>query len=152
MQFFLFQILEPRDNETVGNSVIKFANSNSTFNSLDDPFFGSLTKQNINEHHDEERKMMIKNKLNSLIKKRLEITQNQSTISFDNKKNLESAFLMQIKMLQEEIEKLERQQPEFTNHPFFSDISYSMCEENSTFEDSMDTNNETMLNSPVIEY
>ena len=123
--------------------MIKFANSNSTFNSLDDPFFGSLTKQNINEHHDEERKMMIKNKLNSLIKKRLEITQNQSTISFDNKKNLESAFLMQIKMLQEEIEKLERQKTECPNHPFFSDISYSMCEENSTFEDSMDTNNET---------
>ena len=46
-------------------------------------------------------------------------------------------------MLQEEIEKLERQKPEFTNYPFFSDISYSMCEENSTFEDSMDTNRET---------
>jgi len=138
-------ILEPRDNGTVGNSVIKFANSNSSFSSMDDPFLTSIGNQSIKETHDEERKMMIKNKLNSLIKKRLEITQNQSTISVDNKKNLESAVIMQIKMLQEEIEKLERQKPDNINQSFFSDISYSICEENLAFEEQMDLNSETFF-------
>jgi len=89
--------------------------------------------------------MMIKSKLNSLIKKRLEITQNQSTISVDNKKNLESAVIMQIKMLQEEIEKLERQKPDNINQSFFSDISYSICEESLAFEEQMDLNSETFF-------
>ena len=122
--------------------MIKFANSNSTFTSLDDPSFCTFAKQNINENHDKERKLMIKNRLNSLIKKRVEITQNQSTISVDNMKNLESAFLMQIKMLQEEINKLEILKPEYIEHFFFSDNSYSMCEDSSIYGDTMYTASE----------
>ena len=78
-------------------------------------------------NHDEERKMMIKNKLNSLIKKRVEINQTESTLSVDNKKNLDSAVLMQIRMLEEEIEKIEKQQPEsdYRDQSLVNNISYA---------------------------
>ena len=78
-------------------------------------------------NHDEERKMMIKNKLNSLIKKRVEINQTESTLSVDNKKNLDSAVLMQIRMLEEEIEKIEKQQPEsdYRDQSLVTNISYA---------------------------
>ena len=77
-------------------------------------------------NHDEERKLMIKNKLNSLIKKRVEINQTESTLSVDNKKNLDSAVLMQIRMLEEEIEKIEKQQPEseYRDQSLVTNISY----------------------------
>ena len=78
-------------------------------------------------NHDEERKLMIKNKLNSLIKKRVEINQTESTLSVDNKKNLDSAVLMQIRMLEEEIEKIEKQQPEsdYRDQSLVTNISYA---------------------------
>lgn len=78
-------------------------------------------------NHDEERKLMIKNKLNSLIKKRVEINQTESTLSVDNKKNLDSAVLMQIRMLEEEIEKIEKQQPEseYRDQSLVNNISYA---------------------------
>ena len=127
----------------MGNSVIKFAHSNSSLTSLETPFLSTFRKENMNENHDEERKMMIKNKLNSLIQKRAEITQNQSLLSVDNKKNLESAVVMQIKMLQEEIEKLEKQQKVCTVHSHISDINYSISEESFACDEGMDFNSDT---------
>eukprot|EP00092_Neocalanus_flemingeri_P019449 GFUD01021067.1.p1 GENE.GFUD01021067.1~~GFUD01021067.1.p1 ORF type:complete len:534 (-),score=133.20 GFUD01021067.1:41-1642(-) len=120
-------ILEPQGNETVGKSVIKFANSNSThISNMEDSLLVSFQDHDMIEKHDEERKMMIKNKLNCLIQKSLEISQNQTSISYDNKKNLESAFGIQIRLLQEELDKLERQKPEIINNPFLKENSDSV--------------------------
>ena len=145
--FIHFQILEPRDSGTVGKSVIKFANSKLTLNSkMDDSSFGSLQDICMIEKHDEERKMMIKNKLNSLIQKRMEIAQNQSTLSFENKKNLESAFDIQIKLLQEELDKLERlqssKQSDVINPAFMFDDRCSLLENN---EDNNNYNAQNIL-------
>ena len=123
----VFQILQPRDTEPVGNSVIKFAHSYSTVTTFETPLLSSLRKESMNLNHDEERKMMIKNKLNSLIKKRVEINRTESTLSVDNKKNLESAVVMQIRMLEEEVQKIERQQQEaeYSAQSLIDNISYT---------------------------
>ena len=83
--------------------------------------------------------MMIKNKLNSLIKKRVEINQTESTLSVDNKKNLESAVVIQIRMLEEEIKKIEKQQPEveYSEHSVIDNISYTYEENSDGVEENM---------------
>ena len=107
--------------------MIKFAHSDSTVTTFETPLLSSLRKESMNLNHDEERKMMIKNKLNSLIKKRVEINQTESTLSVDNKKNLESAVVMQIRMLEEEVQKIERQQQEaeYSAQSLVDNISYT---------------------------
>jgi len=122
-------ILEPRDNGTVGKSVIKFANSNSTSimpTLLNSAFLCNFSSQYSAENHDEERNLMIKDKLNSLVQKRLDLSQTTSTVSYDNKKNLESAFDIQIKLLKEELDKLERQKSEIFQESLESINRYSM--------------------------
>ena len=127
----VFKILQPRDTEPVGNSVIKFAHLDSTVTTFETPLLSSLRKESMNLNHDKERKRMIKNKLNSLIKKRVEINHTESTLSVDNKKNLESAVVMQIKMLEEEIEKIEKQQPvaEYSDQSLIDNIRYTEWQE-----------------------
>jgi hypothetical protein len=111
----------------VGKTVIKLENSNETFcSAMDNSLFGSLEGPEMIEKHDEERKKMIKNELNNLIKKRIEIACNDSTFSSDNKKNLESACGMQIKLLQDELNKLDGVKTEVVNSPFYFDNAYSI--------------------------
>ena len=82
--------------------MIKCENSNpvSIIDSDHDLFYGN---------HDEERKLMIKNKLKCLVLKRQKLAQISSILSFDNKTNLESAFDIQIQLLQGELDKIEAQ-------------------------------------------
>ena len=93
---------------------------------MDNSLFGSLNGPEEIEKHDEERKKMIKNELNNLIKKRIEIACKESTFSSDNKKNLEIACGMQIKLLQDELNKLDGVKTEAVHSPYFSDNTDSI--------------------------
>ena len=82
--------------------MIKCVNANSVaiIDSDYDSFYGN---------HDEERKLMIKNKLKCLVLKRQKMARTSSLLSNDYKSNLESAFNIQIKLLQGELDRLEKQ-------------------------------------------
>ena len=119
------QIIEPRSKETVGKSVIELENSNESFGLDMYSLFGSLESRETKETHDEKRKNMIKSELNNLIKKKSEISFNDSKFSSDNKQNLESACGMQIKLLQDELNKLDGVEIEAGNSSSYFDNAYS---------------------------
>lgn len=105
------KILEPRDPDGVVSSVIKHTSAENIGQSFitSGPFLGSLSSEEMMERHDEVRNTMILKELNSLIQKRQKIQENQSgALSINNQKNLESAFDIKIRLLEEELQKLGR--------------------------------------------
>jgi hypothetical protein len=78
--------------------------------------------------HDEVRKPMIIKQLNQLTQKRFEIIQDNANLSVDNKKSMEDDFDLKIMLLQEELNKLTREEEMLkinryssaSNNPYFS--------------------------------
>lgn len=78
--------------------------------------------------HDEVRKPMIIKQLNQLTQKRFEINQDNANLSVDNKKSMEDDFDLKIMLLQEELNKLTREEEMLkinryssaSNNPYFS--------------------------------
>jgi len=128
------KILEARDQFS---SVIKYPchpvkQSYNYNNTLDNYVTPLHTRDNI-EHNQVRRPMIIK-ELNQLTQKRIEVIDNQTKISADNKRNLESAFDLQIRMLQGELDKMTREEEIFrinqyssaSNNPFYMGINNTM--------------------------
>merc|ERR1711892_352912 len=85
--------------------------------------------QTIDRHaHDEVRKPMIIQQLNQLTQQRFQIIQGNANISGDNKKSMEDDFDLKIMLLQEELNKLTREEEMLkisryssaSNNPYFS--------------------------------
>ena len=80
------------------------------------------------EHDDEVRKPMIIKQLNQLTRKRFEINKDNANLSIDNKKSMEDDFDLKIMLLQEELNKLTREEEMLkinryssaSNNPYFS--------------------------------
>jgi len=77
--------------------------------------------QTIDKHeHDEVRKPMIIKQLNQLTQKRSEILQDSANISVDNKRSIEDDFDLKIMLLQEELNKLTREEEMLKIHRYSS--------------------------------
>jgi len=134
------KILEPRE-DTVGRSVIKHTNtellpstSNSNLCFTANPFLTSLA---CRTRHDEARKDMIRKRLDSLQQQRQDVQDSQRNISHDNRKSLESAIDLQIKLLQEGLDKLSRQEENSQGDFMDMDTSSETLEGDLSCEDSM---------------
>lgn len=122
------KILEPREQ-------MSFRDSNKhteVLNNYNGDYFPALSYvtplQTIDKHeHDEVRKPMIIKQLNQLTQKRFEILQD-NTNTVDNKRSIEDDFDLKIMLLQEELNKLTREEEMLkinryssaSNNPYFS--------------------------------
>ena len=119
------QILEPREQVSFEKPVTNTDQSDDLFSSLSyDPPLHTRDKH----EPDEVRKPMIIKQLNQLTQKRFQILQDQTNISGDNIRSIESDFDLKIMLLQEELNKLTRdeemvsinQYSSASNNPYFS--------------------------------
>ena len=123
----MFQILEPREQMSYRDS-----NKHNEVLNYNGDYFPALSYvtplQTIDKHeHDEVRKPMIIKQLNQLTQKRFEILQD-NTNTVDNKRSIEDDFDLKIMLLQEELNKLTREEEMLkinryssaSNNPYFS--------------------------------
>jgi len=123
------KILEPREqlsfrDNTKHNEVLNYNNGDYF------PALSYVTPLHTidKREHDEVRKPMIIKQLNQLTQKRFEIIQDNANLSVDNKKSMEDDFDLKIMLLQEELNKLTREEEMLkinryssaSNNPYFS--------------------------------
>jgi len=121
------KILEPREQMSFRDS-----NKHNEVLNYNGDYFPALSYvtplQTIDKHeHDEVRKPMIIKQLNQLTQKRFEILQD-NTNNVDNKRSIEDDFDLKIMLLQEELNKLTREEEMLkinryssaSNNPYFS--------------------------------
>eukprot|EP00092_Neocalanus_flemingeri_P011607 GFUD01012508.1.p1 GENE.GFUD01012508.1~~GFUD01012508.1.p1 ORF type:complete len:620 (+),score=154.60 GFUD01012508.1:86-1945(+) len=124
------KILEPREHPYFGTAM---NTSNTDVLNQSDQSFSALSyvtplHTRDKTEQDEVRKLMIIKQLNQLTQRRFQIIEDESYISVDKKKSLESAFDPKIILLQDELNKLEREEEmqkfnqysSASNNPYFS--------------------------------
>ena len=132
-----FQILEPRDQ-------LNFRDP-SKHSGLPDhksvdyiPVLSYLTPLRTidkREHDDEVRKPMIIKQLNQLTRKRFEIIQDNANLSVDSKKGIKDDFDLKIMLLQEELNKLMREEEMFKIHRYSNNPYFSVNNPRATYSD-----------------
>ena len=86
-------------------------------------------------HDDGVRKPMIIKQLNQLTRKRFEIIQDNANLSVDNKKSMEEDFDLKIMLLQEELNKLMREEEMFKIHRYSNNPYFSVNNPRATYSD-----------------